>query len=97
MYIVHIFLDRSERPDVRYPVHLQRAAGLPRLLANLLHHGRPVLRGQVLQVCRQVGEVNQSNISLSNQSIKLFIIQSNNQPINQSIEITNSFTYQINC
>ena len=46
-------LDRGERADVRDPVDLQRAAGVPRLLAHLLHHGRPVLRRQVLQVRRR--------------------------------------------
>ena len=40
--------DCSERPDVRHSLHHQRAAGLSRLLAHLLHHGCPVLRGQVL-------------------------------------------------
>ena len=42
--------DRSERAHVRHPLHLQRAAGVPRLLAHLLHHGRPVLQRTVPQV-----------------------------------------------
>jgi hypothetical protein len=46
--------DCGECADVRHPLYLQRAAGVPRVLAHLLHHGGPVLRGQVLQVCRQV-------------------------------------------
>ena len=36
---VHL-LDCGERADVRHPLHLQRAAGVPRLLAHLLHSGR---------------------------------------------------------
>ena len=50
--VIVVVVDCGERADVRDPLHLQRAAGVPRLLAHLLHHGRPVLRGQVLQVYR---------------------------------------------
>ena len=50
---ISVLQDCRQRPDVRHPVHLQRAARVPRLLAHLLHHGRPVLRRQVLQVRRR--------------------------------------------
>ncbi len=52
-----VFLsDRGERPDVRHPLHLQRASRVPGVLAHLLHHGRPVLRRQVLQVRGRGGQ-----------------------------------------
>ena len=40
---------RGQRPGSGDPQHLQRAPGLPHLLAHLRHHGRPDVCGQVLQ------------------------------------------------
>jgi len=39
--------DSSERVNVRYPVHFQRLTGVSRVLADILDHGRTVLRRQI--------------------------------------------------
>jgi len=43
----------GERPSAGYPLHLQRAAGLPHLLAHLRHHGGPALCREILQGSRE--------------------------------------------
>ena len=50
LYSTHNPPDRGERSHVRHPVHLQRVAGVPGVLAHLLHHGRADVRRKVLQV-----------------------------------------------
>ena len=46
----------GERAHPGDPVHLQRAARVPRLLAHLLHNGCAVLRRQVLEGPEQPNE-----------------------------------------
>lgn len=42
-----MFAGGGERPDRRHPLHHERAAGLPDLLAHLQHHGRQPFRREV--------------------------------------------------
>jgi hypothetical protein len=56
-----MILDRGERIDVRNPVHLQRVTGVPGVLADFLHHGRPVFWRQVLQMPGRAGRQNKHN------------------------------------
>ncbi len=44
-----VCLGGGERSGAGHPLHLQRVAGVPHLLAHLRNHGSPALRRQILQ------------------------------------------------
>ena len=48
-----IGVDCGERADVRHSGHLQRPAGVPRLLAAFLHSRCSAIRWEILQVRRR--------------------------------------------
>lgn len=43
----------GERTDRRHPVHHERTAGVPDLLAHIQHHGRQSFRWEIREMCQQ--------------------------------------------
>jgi hypothetical protein len=46
---LHVCLGGGERVGAGHPLHLQRAACVPHILAHIRHHGSPALCRQILQ------------------------------------------------